>query len=323
MQAVATRWRPVAAGESPVTEAAQCPAPDAALCDVIRARSVLLGDRAYLEHARDDHMILSFRQLEERMDRWRSLLSGLRARGLTTVGLVVADPMAFADAFLGAVSAGFWVAPLDPSLPVSGGGGLAAALARAGVDVVLADRPAPSGVDGVWIELDRLEHMEEGPATRPGATAPPRAGRGCRVVLVGHDRDAQSGSIEPGQAAPHGARCGDTPGAGPRGPRLQPAAAVPHQRRGGGPSLDVGRRFQSRPRRPVPPERLLGPDGPPFDHVDQRSARHRLAPERARAGRDRAPAASGSSARPRRRCRRWWRTGSRRARGSRSWRPTA
>ena len=115
------------------------------------------------------------------MDRWRSLLSGLRARGLTTVGLVVADPMAFADAFLGAVSAGFWVAPLDPSLPVSGGGGLAAALARAGVDVVLADRPAPSGVDGVWIELDRLEHMEEGPATRPGATAPPRAGGG--VVL--------------------------------------------------------------------------------------------------------------------------------------------
>jgi oxalate---CoA ligase len=199
MQAVATRWRPEAAGEPPVTEGAQCPAPDAALSDVIRARSVLLGDRAYLEHARDDSLVLSFRQLEERMDRWRSLLSGLRARGLSTVGLVVADPMVFADAFLGAVSAGFWVAPLDPSLPVSGGGGLTAALARAGVDVVLADRPTPSGVEVEWIELDRLEHLEEGPATRPGATAPPRAGGGVvlsssgttgtpKVVRLGQDQ---------------------------------------------------------------------------------------------------------------------------------------
>src|SRR6202034_4057780 len=36
-------------------------------------------------------------------------------------------------------------------------------------------------VEVEWIELDRLDHMEEGPATRPGATAPSRAGGG--VVL--------------------------------------------------------------------------------------------------------------------------------------------
>ncbi len=111
MTAVATRM--------PAAVAAPAPEPDVALCDVIRARSVLLGDRSYIEHARDGGT-LTFRQLEEHMDRWRSLLGGIRARGLTTIGLVVGDPVAFADAFLGAVSAGFWVAPLDPSMPAAG-----------------------------------------------------------------------------------------------------------------------------------------------------------------------------------------------------------
>ena len=175
MTAVATRMPAAVAAPTPAPE------PDAALCDVIRARSVLLGDRSYMEHARDGGT-LTFRQLEEHMDRWRSLLGGMRARGLTTIGLVIGDPVAFADAFLGAVSAGFWVAPLDPSLPVTGGGGLGAALARTGVDVVVADGPAPAGIDVAWVELDRLDHLEDGHVTRPGATAPQRAGAGGVVL---------------------------------------------------------------------------------------------------------------------------------------------
>ena len=46
MPAVATR---MPAGR----RGAGAAAPDVALCDVIRARSVLLGDRSYMEHARD------------------------------------------------------------------------------------------------------------------------------------------------------------------------------------------------------------------------------------------------------------------------------
>ena len=86
---------------------------DLPLCDVIRGRSVTLGERAYVEHARDGRA-LSFRQLERSMERWRALLGGARAGGLTTIGLAISDPMAFTDAFLGAIAAGFWVAPLDP-----------------------------------------------------------------------------------------------------------------------------------------------------------------------------------------------------------------
>ena len=116
------------------------------------------------------------------MERWRALLSPVRARGLSTIGLVVGDPMEFADVFLGCVSAGFWVAPLDPSMPAKGSGGLGVALARTGVDVVLADRPAPAGIEGEWIELDRLDQLHDGRVTRPGATAPQPAGAGGVVL---------------------------------------------------------------------------------------------------------------------------------------------
>jgi oxalate---CoA ligase len=173
MTAVATRTRGAVA--------ARAPEPDLPLSDVIRARSVLLGDRSYIEHARAGGT-LTFRQLEEHMDRWRNLLGGIRTRGLSTIGLVVGDPVAFADAFLGAISAGFWVAPLDPAMPVTGGGGLELALARTGVDVVVADRPAPVGVNVAWVELDRLDDLEDGRVTRPGATAPQRADAGGIVL---------------------------------------------------------------------------------------------------------------------------------------------
>jgi oxalate---CoA ligase len=179
MQAVVTRMRSVA--QESVKRTAPVPEPEVALSDVIRARSVMLGDRIYTEHARADTSI-SFRQLEGAMERWCALLDGVRARGLSTIGLVVSDPLVFADAFLGAVSAGFWVAPLDPSMPAGGSGGVAVTLARSGVDLVLADHPAPLGIEGEWIELDHLDQLLDGRVTSPGATAPQRAGAGGVVL---------------------------------------------------------------------------------------------------------------------------------------------
>ena len=60
------------------------------------------------------------------------------------------------------MAAGFWVAPLDPSMPWGGSGGLAAAVARTGADVVVADRPAVADVGAVWVELHRLDRLETG-----------------------------------------------------------------------------------------------------------------------------------------------------------------
>ena len=194
------------------------------------------------------------------MDRWRGLLGGIRARGLTTIGLVISDPVAFADAFLGAVSAGFWVAPLDPSMPVTGEGGLAPpwyALAwtwwwRTG---------PPRRHREAWVELDRLDHLEDGHVTRPGATAPRRAGAGGvvlsssgttgtpKVVRLGQDKLLHTAAsvashleLGPRTAASTRSRCSTST------PRSWACCRA-------------GRRFQPGPRRPLPPERLLGSHG--------------------------------------------------------------
>src|ERR1700735_1252804 len=287
MQTLATS-RPAAAAAADASPdgGAASREPDIALCDLIRARSVVLGERTYIEHARTVGA-LSFRQLERSMEQWRALLGGAHARGLTTIGLVISDPVAFADAFLGATSAGFWVAPLDPSMPVGGSGGLAVTLERTGVDVVLADHPAPAGIDGEWTELDRLEHLQDGRVTRPGATAPQRAGAGG-VVLSSSGTTGTPKVVRLSQEQLlHTARSVASHLELQRRPRIQPAAALPHQRRGRGPVVGPGGRLQPGPRRPLPPQRLLGPHGQPFHHLDQRGARHRLAPGHARPRRDR------------------------------------
>ena len=180
MQAVASKM-PVALAPLSEDVPTATPESDLPLSDIVRARSVTLGEQAYVEHARDGRT-LSFRQLEASMERWRTVLGGAQARGLTTIGLAIGDPVAFTDAFIGAMAAGFWVAPLDPSMPRGGSGGLAATVARAGVDVVVADRPASADMGEVWVELHRVEHLGEGPVTRPGATAPQRAGAGGVIL---------------------------------------------------------------------------------------------------------------------------------------------
>ena len=257
------------------------------------------------------------------MDRWRGLLGGIRARGLTTIGLVVGDPVAFADAFSGAVSAGFWVAPLDPSMPVTGAGGLAAALARTGVDVVVADGPAPAGIDTAWVELDRIDHLEDGRVTRPGATAPQRAGAGG-VVL------SSSGTT----GTPKVVRLGQDK-------LLHTAAGVAAH-------LELGpedRGFNPLPLFHINAEvvgvlsALVAGSSLVLDDRFHRSGFWELMGRRSITwinavpaivsrlgalgpGRDRAQLPSGSSGRRRRRCPWRWPIGSRPARGSRSSRPT-
>jgi acyl-CoA synthetase (AMP-forming)/AMP-acid ligase II len=141
------------------------------LSEIIRKQSVILGDRSYLEHAREPGAV-SFRDLDRVAEQWRVLFDGAHVAVGSTVGLVISDPVDFAAAFLGSVAAGRWVAPLDPSTPPSGPSGLRSAVERLQVDIVVADRPGPVGVDARWIELDALDQLEPRTVTGPGATTP-------------------------------------------------------------------------------------------------------------------------------------------------------
>jgi oxalate---CoA ligase len=144
---------------------------DGPLSEIVRKQSVILGDRGYLEHARNPKTI-SFRGLDRDVERWRILLERAHVDVGSTVGLVISDPLDFAAAFLGIVASGRWVAPLDPSTPPTGPSGLGRAVDRVQADLVIADRPAPSGIDASWVELTALTQVEPKEVRGPGATTP-------------------------------------------------------------------------------------------------------------------------------------------------------
>jgi acyl-CoA synthetase (AMP-forming)/AMP-acid ligase II len=154
--------RPLADGRSPgpAGPAARWTAPllcgDRSLPELIRRHGAVLGAKPYLESARDART-LSFKELQRGTQRWRYFAGTMDAGGAITIGLAVSDPLRFSAAFLGALAAGLWVAPLDPALPPTG---FAAALERVGADMMVADQPAPAGAGVAWMDLDGVEGID-------------------------------------------------------------------------------------------------------------------------------------------------------------------
>ncbi len=91
----------------------------------------------------------SYAQLGERVDRHRRTLGSWGLKSGERVGLVVGDPLTFAEWFLAGICFGAWVAPLDPN-PASGLASAARA-ATLGVTLVVSDRPAPANTSIDWI----------------------------------------------------------------------------------------------------------------------------------------------------------------------------
>ena len=178
------------------------------VAELIRARARSAGERAFIEHAREERS-LSFRDLAQAVEHWASVLAASGIGEGATVGLVIGDPIDFSVAFLGTMAAGRWAAPLDPTTPAHGTGGLLHALARVGADVVFADHGAPDGADIDWVDIAHAD-----PAAGNGHPATPVVGTQgpvgwCGPGLVGHDRRAQGDPPAPGATAAHGTqRCG-------------------------------------------------------------------------------------------------------------------
>jgi oxalate---CoA ligase len=148
--------------------------------DLVSARALSQGDQVYVEHAREDRR-WSFRQLDGAVERWTRQFEALRVPAGSTVGLLISDPIDFSVAFLGTMAAQCWAAPLDPSTPAHGAGGLMTALQRVGADLVFADRRAPDGID-----LDWFDHRED----ISGALRHDDRGRPSS-----NDRDATGGAV--------------------------------------------------------------------------------------------------------------------------------
>jgi acyl-CoA synthetase (AMP-forming)/AMP-acid ligase II len=151
------------------------------LSDLIRERSASRGDQPYVQHARGDRR-LSFRDLDHAVEEWAVMLESAGVDVGSTVGLVISDPIDFSVAFLGTIASGRWAAPLDPSTPVLGAGGLAIAVDRVQADVVCADHAGPDGFAVDWLHLGEATLSERGGVTKPGATDPKKGNVGGAVL---------------------------------------------------------------------------------------------------------------------------------------------
>ena len=110
-------------------------------------------DAPFLLEARGPRVV-TFGALAADLAGDRSWLAGEGLVPGARVGLVVADPLDFCRWLLAGLSAGLWVAPLDPT-PAPGAAATTSERIRTlALDAVLADRPRPEGLSVPWLEVD-------------------------------------------------------------------------------------------------------------------------------------------------------------------------
>ncbi len=125
-------------------------APGNAIAGLVRSRSVHDGDAVYLSEARGSRQV-SFRHLEHQVASRMAELDDRVVAADATVGIAVADPLAFAVLFLAVMASGRWVAPLDPS---SSPEAITTAVSRLEIALLVSDggRGDPSDLD--WTDTD-------------------------------------------------------------------------------------------------------------------------------------------------------------------------
>lgn len=106
------------------------------MANLVGARSRLLGEQpAYLNATTGE--ALSWTTLHSLTSRWHALATDFRLPARSRVGLVVADPLAFAGSYIACLAAGLAAVPIDPSVPAAE---VLATSARLRVDVLATDR---------------------------------------------------------------------------------------------------------------------------------------------------------------------------------------
>ncbi|MCW2639405.1 MAG: Acyl-CoA synthetase [Dactylosporangium sp.] len=126
-----------------------------------------------------DGRAMSWRALAVYAERLRELAGRRRLPPRARIGLVIADPLAFTAAYLGALAAGLTVVPVDSRLTASE---LGSAVARLRVDVVVTDAPLTLPVADVetWV-AGRAGPVLVGAAS---TTVRPSAGAALRPAVL-------------------------------------------------------------------------------------------------------------------------------------------
>ncbi|MBW4078578.1 MAG: AMP-binding protein, partial [Acidobacteria bacterium] len=97
--------------------------------------------------------VITYETLAAKSRAWRTTLATLGVASGARVGLVVADPLDFSEAFISLLAAGLWVAPLDPSESSGTGELIALRSSTLGLELIVSDRPAPHERHVRWYDM--------------------------------------------------------------------------------------------------------------------------------------------------------------------------
>ncbi|HVB71800.1 MAG TPA: AMP-binding protein [Acidimicrobiales bacterium] len=112
--------------------------PTSTLAELISRRALDRGDATYLLAAHDERTI-SYAELAEECEHWRTRFRDAGVEAGDRVGLGVRDPLAFATAFLGGMTSNLWMAPMDPTTESASPERFATHARRVAMSMYLAD----------------------------------------------------------------------------------------------------------------------------------------------------------------------------------------
>jgi acyl-CoA synthetase (AMP-forming)/AMP-acid ligase II len=122
---------------------------------LIDHRARVSGDASYLLVARSDRVV-TYADLANQVDNWGGVLREWGVQSGDRLGLMLDDPVDYTLAFLGLLSHGVWVAPLDPSLLKLSGAHLNERLARLALRGVVSKGAPPEGAAAQWFDVSRV-----------------------------------------------------------------------------------------------------------------------------------------------------------------------
>jgi len=110
------------------------------------------GEAPYVLELRGPRTI-NYQEIAARARDWRTTLADLGVDNGARVGLLVADPLDFTEAFIALLAAGMWVAPLDPTVTLTSAEQVAQRTATLELSLIISDRPAPSDLAVRWHDM--------------------------------------------------------------------------------------------------------------------------------------------------------------------------
>jgi acyl-CoA synthetase (AMP-forming)/AMP-acid ligase II len=131
------------------------------------------GASPYLLSTRDKRQ-LSYSELRAQVAAWREVLHSRNIPTGARIGLMIADPMDFATAFIAVLCNGSWAAPLDPSIDVTNHDLFERRTQNLHLDVMVSERRAPLGEHLPWIVVP--DDRDQRASTSPMVKSPSSGG---------------------------------------------------------------------------------------------------------------------------------------------------